>query len=157
MNTSKQETLVQNVSELDSQAYDRNNGEPLYTAEFVMNKEELLEIFPPKHENVYGDHSTNEFMPDNIDNLEDGRETEMLVIARISDDKGDAVLVENPKSNNIHPHITISCAKETAPFYSNEMIKKALVDQDPSVKIEWIDTNTPIAIKVREGWVAKQD
>ena len=118
----------------------------MYTAEFVKDMEVLLKKFPPKHPKVFGHHSTIAFKPSSLDGIEIGKETVMKVVGRAYDEKGDALLVENPKSNNAHPHITLSCAKGVSPVYSNELIEKAVVDGT----VEYFES--PVEIDVIEGY-----
>jgi len=118
----------------------------IYTAEFVKDKNSLVETFPPKHQKVYGHHSTIAFKPSNLDGIEVGKEFKMKIVGRVSDEKGDALLVENPKSNNQHPHITLSCAEKVSPVYSNEMINKAI----EMGTVEFLEN--PIEIDVIEGY-----
>lgn len=124
----------------------REKPKVLYTAFFVKNISQLTEQFQPKHKKVYAHHSTIAFKPATLDNVELGKETSLKIIARITDEKGDTLLVESPKSNNAHPHITLSCAEGTSPFYSNEMIEKAFATN----KIEYL--SSPVHIDVVEGY-----
>ncbi len=79
-----------------------------FTALFVTNKDDLLKRFPPKHNTIYGGHSTIQYKPENLDNIEIGREYGIKIIGRAWDEFGDDLLVENPKSTNKYPHITLS-------------------------------------------------
>lgn len=117
-----------------------------YTAEFVKDISDLINKFPPKHEKVCGHHSTIAFKPSALDGIEIGKETNMKVIGRAFDEKGDALLVENLKSNNKNPHITLSCAKGVSPVYSNELIENAIKNGT----VEYF--NKPIEIEVVEGY-----
>lgn len=96
-----------------------------YTALFVASPEELLKHFPPKHEQIWAHHSTIAFEPGNLNNIEIGKHHQVKILGRVTDDKGDALLVENPKSKMKYPHITISCKPEVGPIYSNELLAKA--------------------------------
>ncbi len=118
----------------------------LYTAEFVKNPEELLKKFSPKHKKVFGHHSTIAFKPVNLNGIEVGKESLIKIIARVFDERGDALLVENPKSQNKYPHITLSCAEGVSPVYSNELIEKTVT----SGKLEYFDT--PDEVEVVEGY-----
>lgn len=119
----------------------------LYTALFVDDQKALLAQFEPKHTaKIFGHHSTIAFQPKSTDNLEIGAKSMIRIIGRVSDDKGDALLVESPKSANTYPHITLSCAAGIPPFYSNEMIAQAIANKT----VEWFDT--PIEIPVTEGY-----
>ncbi len=118
----------------------------MYTAEFVKDIQALLAKFPPKHERVLGHHSTIAFKPNSLDGISVGEESSMKIIGRVFDEKGDALLVENIKSTNKHPHITLSCAKGVSPFYSNELIEKAVA----AGTVEYF--SNPIEIDVVEGY-----
>jgi hypothetical protein len=118
----------------------------MYTAEFIIDKQKLLEKFPPKHEKVFAHHSTIAFKPESLKGIEIGEKSSMKIIARAYDEKGDALLVENPKSENENPHITLSCAKGVSPVYSNELIKNAII----SGAVEYFDN--PEEIEVVEGY-----
>ncbi len=98
----------------------------LYTGYFIKDIAGIISKFPPKHAaKVLAHHSTIAFKPQNIDDIDVGAEFGLRIIGRVSDEKGDALLVESPKSKNKHPHITVSCAQGVSPVYSNEMIEKA--------------------------------
>lgn len=117
-----------------------------YTAEFVVDQTDLLRRFPPKHPKIYADHSTNIYKPSSLANLEIGHNTQLKILARVYDEKGDALLVENPKSNNEHPHITLSCVEGVKPVYTNEMIKKAVREGSIEYFLE------PQFVEVIEGY-----
>jgi len=121
----------------------------IYTGYFVDNPTELLKQFPPKHENVYAHHSTNVFKPTSLDNFQVGQKTKLKIIGRISDEQGDALLVENPKSGNIHPHITLSCVQGVAPVYANTLIQNATPEQKEMF-------TEPFYVDVTEGCVLKK-
>lgn len=117
-----------------------------YTALFVLYPEELFKIFPPKHVHVFGHHLTLEFNPNNFDTVNVGNKINLKVIARVFDEKGDALLVETDRSTKIHPHITLSCAEGVRRSYSDEMIEKAFETNS----VEMLDN--PIDIEVVEGY-----
>ncbi|MBX4200798.1 hypothetical protein KW786_01575 [Candidatus Parcubacteria bacterium] len=118
----------------------------LYTAEFVKNPAVLLEKFPPKHPRVFAHHSTIVFKPSSLEGIEMGKESTLKIVARVYDEKGDALLVENPKSNSKHPHITLSCAQGISPAYSNELMEKAMA----SNLVEYFEK--PEEVEVIEGY-----
>lgn len=70
----------------------------------------------------------------------------MKVIGRVTDERGDALLVESSKSNNANPHITLSCVEGTTPFYSNKMIENAVATG------QVVYFESPIDINVVEGY-----
>jgi len=123
----------------------------MYTAEFVKNPGELLKRFPPKHKKVFGHHSTIAFKPANLNGIEMGKNFSIKIIARAYDEKGDAILVENPKSNNKYPHITLSCAEGVSPVYSNELLEKAI----EAGSLEYL--SEPEEVEVVEGYSDGKD
>lgn len=117
-----------------------------YSGLFVVDAESLIKEFSPKHVNVYAHHSTLFFAPKNSNGLEIGKKQKLKIIGRAYDDKGDALLVENVKSSNKHPHITLSCREGISPVYSNELIEKAIADGT----VTYFDQ--PVFIDVVEGY-----
>ncbi len=118
-----------------------------YTALFIDSPEKLLEMFPAKHSKVFAHHSTNWYKPVSSEGLEIGKKNTLKIIGQASDQKGFAVLVENAKSKNKFPHITISCAEGIAPVYSNELLEKA--SENGSLEM----FQEPFFIEVTEGYV----
>ena len=98
----------------------------IYTALFVKDKNELLRYFSPAHENVYADHVTLKFRPENIDDLVVGREHPIEIIGRVQDENGDALIVNCPALNLENSHVTLSCAEGIKPFYSNDLVERAI-------------------------------
>ena len=117
-----------------------------FTALFVKDKKDLLKRFPPKHLKVFGDHSTIEFEPQNLDGLDIGKEYEIKIIGRAYDEFGDDLLVENIKSKNKYPHITLSRAENAPPLYSKILFEKSINNKT----IEYFDNQT---VKVVEGYI----
>lgn len=118
-----------------------------YTAVFV-DTQEVVNIFAPKHENVFAHHCTIKYKPDNgTEDIEVGSQQYIKIIGRASDEKGDVLLVENKKSKNKFPHITLSCAPEVKPFYSNELLEKA--HQNNTITM----FENPVIIQGVEGYV----
>lgn len=116
-----------------------------FTALFVKNIEDLLKRFPPKHNKVFGHHSTIEFEPSNLDSIEVGKEYLIKIIGRAYDELGDDLLVENPKSKNEYPHITLSRGDNAPPLYSKILFKKATTSNN----IEYFENQT---VRVVEGY-----
>jgi hypothetical protein len=117
-----------------------------YTALFVDSPEKLLQMFPAKHLKVFAHHSTNWYKPTSSEGLEIGNKSLLKIIGQASDLKGFAVLVENAKSKNKFPHITISCAEGVAPVYSNELLE--IASKDGSLEM----FKEPLFIEVTEGY-----
>jgi hypothetical protein len=118
----------------------------VYTGLFVVDQEDLLLKFPPQHGKVFAHHSTLEFMPTDTHDVEMGNIQNLKILGRVSDEKGDALLVESPKSKSKYPHITLSCAEGISANYSNELIAKAV----EAGTVEYFAE--PVTISVIEGF-----
>lgn len=116
-----------------------------FTALFVKDVSELLKRFPPKHAMVFGHHSTIEFEPENLEGIEVGKEYKIKIIGRAWDEYGDDLLVENIKSKNEYPHITLSRGENAPKLYSKYLFKKAI----ESKTIEYFDDEH---VEVIEGY-----
>ena len=117
-----------------------------YTALFVDDQKRLLQLFPAKHVKVFAHHSTNWHKPINVDGLEIGRQSKLKIIGQAYDQNSFALFVENAKSKNKYPHITISCAEHIQPVYSNELLEKA--SENGSLEL----FKEPFFIEVTEGY-----
>lgn len=117
-----------------------------YIGLFVDNPEKLLQMFPARHPKIFAHHSTNWYKPSSLEGLEIGKKIILKIIGQAYDKKGFAVLVENTKSKNKFPHITISCADDIAPVYLNKLFEKA--SKDGSLEI----FKAPFFIEVTEGY-----
>ena len=117
----------------------------MYTALFVKEIKSLLKRFPPKHRKVFGNHSTIEFSYSNLDGIEIGKESKIKIIARAHDEYGDDLLVENPKSKNKYPHITISRAEGAPRLYSQILFDKTEKENN----IEYFNNES---VEVVEGY-----
>lgn len=122
----------------------------LYTGVYV-NKEQLLQSFPPVHENVYAHHSTAEFKPKTLDGLPIGEKKALKIKGRLITPKVDVLLVENDLSKNQYPHITLSTSGNTKPFESNEEIKNNL---DKVVPLDVIINGT-VGVTTKSGDVLR--
>lgn len=116
-----------------------------FTALFVKRPQDLLKRFPPKHKKVFGDHSTIEFDPKNLENIEIGKKYPIKIIGRASDEFGDDLLVENIKSKNKYPHITLSRGENAPPLYSKILFEKAMSNNN----IEYFNNEE---VEVIEGY-----
>ena len=116
-----------------------------FTALFVKDIEDLLKRFPPKHAKIFGHHSTIEFQPESLDGIELGKEYYIKIIGRAYDEFGDDLLVENVKSKNKYPHITLSRGENAPRLYSQILFKKAIA----SDAIEYFDNEK---VEVIEGY-----
>jgi hypothetical protein len=117
----------------------------MYTALFVKDVKSLLKRFPPKHGRVFGDHSTIEFNPDNLNAIEIGKESKIKITGRAYDEYGDDLLIENPKSKNKYPHITISRGENAPRLYSQILFSK----DDKENHMEYFENDY---IEVIEGY-----
>lgn len=94
----------------------------LYTMVKV-DKRQLLKLFPPIHENVFTHHSTIEWKPETL-TVPLGKEVTLSILGRLTNDKVDVLLVNNPWSKNPYPHITLSTAKGVSPVESNRYLEQ---------------------------------
>jgi hypothetical protein len=91
------------------------------------SKQKLLAAVPPIHKNVFAEHITVAFKPSPsvaywLERARSAEYIEFTVISVVLDDKGQAVRIEEPlRVDDGVPHITISCAENTKPVYSNGM------------------------------------
>jgi len=111
----------------------------------------LFSAFPPKHPNVYAEHMTIVFRPseDQEQGLVPlcGSNIELAVIGYAEDDKGQAVVVSGQERlGGGMPHITISCADGTKPFYSNTLLGSGY-DTTPNVTLQGV-----VARFTGKGW-----
>jgi hypothetical protein len=97
-----------------------------YHALFVNDSKSLMNIFPPIYDDIYYHHSTIQFEPQSTDKIEIGKITKLKIIGQLTTSKVDVLLVENPKSINQYPHITLSTTPATPPVESNSEIKNNL-------------------------------
>ena len=90
----------------------------LYTAQVVDNPEDLMQRYPSKLPNKYYHHSTNLFGKQPF-NKKEGQKLELKILGRLTTDKIDALVVENPNSVNAIPHITLATNNGIKPVESN--------------------------------------
>lgn len=90
------------------------------------SRAELLTQVPPAHADVHASHLTIAFRPsaELLATLPLGEERELEVFAVAADDRGQAVAVRGVASANAVPHITVSTAPGTKPFYSNDLLAR---------------------------------
>lgn len=103
---------------------------PIYTAYFVDDKEALRAKYAPVHPKEYYDHMTLAFRPATADIRELGEERELKVLGRLTTDKVDTLVIDNPDADyadiansGMRPeikHITLSTADGVAPVESNK-------------------------------------
>ena len=118
----------------------------IYIAAMVTNPPALKKMFPQVHTNGYYHHSTIEFRPVMTETLlhNVGKAVNLKVRARVTTDKVDALVVENPGSTNKYPHITLSTAEGVQPFESNSEIEKAFKIGSIDTTIESFTSDFPV-------------
>lgn len=99
--------------------------EIIYTAIFV-DRQDLKEKYEQVFPNSFYHHSTIEFKPNSLENIPVGEKVELKIIGRLTTDKVDVLLVDNPLSKNEYPHITLSTNDGVKPYESNSEIKNNL-------------------------------
>lgn len=104
----------------------------IFTANNVDDIEELKRKYPSTLPNKFYHHSTNKFGRQPFDSRE-GTKEKLHIVGRLITDKVDALVVENPNSDNKISHITLATATGVKPFESN---KELQLHQD---KIQPID------------------
>jgi len=90
----------------------------LYTAQVVNDPKALEGKYPTEHPNKYYHHSTNKYGRQPFDERE-GEPLRLHIIGRLTTDKIDALVVDNPNSVNDIPHITLGTAIGVKPVVSN--------------------------------------
>jgi hypothetical protein len=99
--------------------------EVIYTS-IVLTEESknfVLRKFKPVHKDIHCHHSTIEFRPKCVKDLNEGIEVSMKVTGILRTKNLDVLLVDNKLSKNKHPHITLSTAEGIKPFQSNAEIE----------------------------------
>lgn len=108
------------VREVINEAFGDNKEQyVIFTAQNVDNPKELMDKYPSELPNKYYHHSTNKFGRQPFDERE-GEKMTLHIIGRLITDKVDALVVENPNSDNDIPHITLATNVGIKPFQSNE-------------------------------------
>ena len=103
------------------------NRTVVYTALFVNDIHALKEKYPSVHKNQFYHHSTIAFSPSNgLEDVSIGKKIDLRITGRVTTDKVDVLLVENNKSENKHPFLTLSTVKGIKPFVSKQEVAKAL-------------------------------
>lgn len=94
----------------------------IFTANNVDNIEELKRKYPSTLPNKFYHHSTNKFGRQPFDSRE-GTKERLHIVGRLITDKVDALVVENPNSDNKISHITLATATGVKPFESNKELQ----------------------------------
>lgn len=88
---------------------------------------------------LFAHHMTVKFKPSPEDMLKYnqliGKSVKLKVIGYAENENGQAVLVEpdGVDSDNVHPHITVSCSEATSPAYSKELLAGGFTPVDGPV------------------------
>jgi hypothetical protein len=114
----------------------------IYTALFIKNIPALIDMYPPQHSVVFAHHMTIAFRPSSLAGINIGMESNLKIIGRAQDEKGDALLVQTTRSTKPYPHITLSCAAGVPPTYSSQLIEKSLAENS----VEYFSTPTEIIV-----------
>lgn len=128
MNTKK-------LNKMSKVFYKLSAKKPAYYGVFLIpeSREKLLSwwndaVGQPLLEKPFAHHMTVKFKPTDEDVAKFapmiGKEVQLKVIGFAANEKGQAVKVESQdiESANANPHITISCAGNVTPVYSNELL-----------------------------------
>lgn len=140
-------TKLEDIDKEEKKAYVAYTG--LFLEE---SKGLLLSSVPTVFDKVYANHLTLVYKPkDGLDGIEIGREVKVKIVGQVIDqDIGiQACVLETSddfKSNNEHPHITISAREGVPPFKSNEAIEKAYSNSTVII------FDKPIEITLKEGF-----
>lgn len=94
----------------------------IFTANNVDDIEELKRKYPSTLPNKFYHHSTNKFGRQPFDSRE-GTKEKLHIVGRLITDKVDALVVENPNSDNKISHITLATATGVKPFESNKELQ----------------------------------
>jgi len=116
----------------------------IYSAIFF-DTNEVTSKYEQVYPNLFSHHSTIEFKPSDITNLPIGKEIKVRIKGKLTTDKVDVLIVDNPLSKNKYPHITLSTAEGIKPFESNSEIEK---NQD---KIEQVNDYLEGVIGIFDG------
>ena len=130
----------------DEQEVVEKSKEVVYTAMLVDDPSKLKKVYKPVHLNEYYHHSTIQFRPANLDNIEVGKKHKLKIIGRLKTDRVDVILVESTSENEF-PHITLSTAEGVQPVESNEALKYA--SEKGTIQMY----KSPKYVQVTEGYV----
>ena len=108
---------------------------PLFTMVRVA-QEEVLKRFPPVHSQVWSHHSTIEWRPEQLE-VPIGERVRLHILGRLTTERVDVLLVDNPLSKNKYPHITLSTAEGVPPVDSNWELERYY--EEITGLDEWID------------------
>ena len=102
----------------------------VYRAYMVDDVAGLKDRYPSELLNKFYDHSTVSYGLQEMDDRE-GQQKRMHIIGRLTTDKVDVLVVDNPESYNEYAHITLATAAGVKPVESNVELKKHATDIVP--------------------------
>lgn len=126
----------------------------VYVGLFIGPEErtKLLDLFPPIHANVFGEHVTIFYRPTApyVRNVEIGKQVTVRVTELVQDERGQTLRVEFVdqlalKLGNKIAHITISTKSDVGAYYSNELL------EDPRANRTALSGDQRITIKAQLG------
>ncbi len=104
-----------------------------------------------RHPNLYTEHLTLAYDPSDFQEAKYskviGKEVELVGIGYASDDRCEALVVRGAETQNEVPHITLSCANDVRPIYSNTLLARGWEEIDPIVLRGMVGRYT------RRGWL----
>ena len=102
----------------------------IYRAYMVDDVAGLKDRYPSELPNKFYDHSTVTYGLQAMDDRE-GQQKRMHIIGRLTTDKVDVLVVDNPESYNQYAHITLATAAGVKPIESNAELEKHAADIVP--------------------------
>ena len=102
----------------------------IFTAYNVNDSKSLQQKYPSELPNKFYHHSTVSFGQQPF-NTKEGEQKQLHITGRLTTDKVDVLIVENPESNNAVPHITLATAKGVKPAEANNELSQHLKDIIP--------------------------
>lgn len=109
----------------------------LYTALNVLSAAELEARFHSTLPTKFYHHSTCRYGWADFDERE-GLKVSLHIVGRLTTDVVDCLVVENPFSQNEHPHITLATAEGVKPVRSNDELRLHYDKVTPLD--EWVET-----------------
>jgi GNAT superfamily N-acetyltransferase len=116
---------------IDIRKYKYSKGGSIVYSAIFFDENEIVKRYGQVHPNLYSHHSTIEFKPQSIGDLPIGDRVKISIVGRLTTDKVDVLLVNNPFSKNKYPHITLSTSEGVKPFESNKQIEQNIDKVEP--------------------------
>ena len=102
----------------------------IYRAYMVDDVEGLKDRYPSVLPQKFYEHSTVSYGLQEMDDRE-GQQKHMHIIGRLTTDKVDVLVVDNPESDNKYAHITLATAVGVKPVESNDELERHAADIVP--------------------------